>query len=174
MKVFNTSAGKLHISEKSFSEERLVSFYSPEVFMKNFVNNFFSYNPGFKDYLDYFGKINSLSGLAVLNAHSCGGDEWFYSDNSGKHLVDDWIKSVDGKFAGLIIYVCNPDVHTPFFSKSAVFAPDNTVYTHAGITLGNIPASYSIFSKDLERFDKESGITNYTVNYYVDKLKKVL
>jgi len=125
--------------------------------------------PEAKEYISVWGKVNSLSGLAILDAHGSSNGKWTYSDSRGDHEINRWIGRMDSKYSGLIIDVCNPGTHAPTSRKSVVMFPDRDVNTRAHTSNTETkPACYTLYVPEI------GEVNSMVVEYELRQLKKRL
>ena len=101
----------------------------------------------------------------MLDAHGGTKREWVYYDHGKEHTVQRWINSVDGKYSGLLICVCNPNIHTPTSKKSILMIPDHDIaIAKVGIDIGR--------NVCFDLYVPEKGIIDpYTIDYEIRQLK---
>lgn len=128
--------------------------------------NFFDKNllDSFKQYLDLYGKINSLSVYAMLYAYGHSNGKWVYLDEDKEKSVQRWINSVDGKYSRLVFKCCNIGKHTPKSKKSILVLPDHVVVSRVRADYRNTCFSLIV--------PKKGEITNYTIDYELNELRK--
>lgn len=82
-----------------------------------------------KNFVGLYGKLHKMSGYGILNAHGCTiGKSWAYCDEGDDYFsVQDWINQNDGKYAALILSVCNEDANEIHSQKSLVISPNNII-----------------------------------------------
>ena len=139
-------------------------YKSSKVFLENLeARHDNGINPLYKKYISLYGKLKGLEKNAVLFAYGAnfeGG--WAYRDNNETPLVQDWINFMDGKYAGLLLCVCNIPHETPVSKKSIILVPDYklTSLSDSSSTCfdlilpgGKVITSYTI-ERDLEEIEE--------------------
>jgi hypothetical protein len=172
MKIFNFRKGDLYVSEDQFEEfnknggafkdlKKNAKFHFDQTF-----DGVFSQRPKFEEYFSMYGSVNKLNKkYAILNAHGNTDKKWIYFDGDEVHSVQSWINSVDGKYSGLLLCVCNPGMHTPKSRISPIVVPDHIV------NFGNIKRDgiFSILEPDFLGMEE---IDSYIIDYKVKELKQ--
>ena len=139
--------------------------------------------PGFQKIRECSGLYGKLKGLerdAILEAHGISNGKWKYLDKGKAYSVQKWINSVDGKYSGLILDVCNLDAHKARTKKSLLILPFIEIRTQGDFleiigeegNLWNLLSNHSGVSNIILPGGKE--ITNYTIDYELNKLRKKL
>jgi hypothetical protein len=172
MKIFNLKQGQAHFSGDLFKEiikEGLVQTPKEQITtgIESYINECLipivaRKNPKFIEYVDLYGKANNLQGNAFLFAHGSSNGEWNYHDGKKEKPVQKWINSMDGKFAGLWLFSCNPGHHTPKSKKSVILLSDRD------IGLSHI-VDNSIFSLWVPKI---GDVNSYVIDYEVQSLKQ--
>jgi len=119
--------------------------------------------PKFKDYIELYGRLNGLEKIAIFALHgSSDGREWIYFDN-GKHKLQRWINSKDGKYSALLLHACNSKSHTPKSKKSILIIPDRVISAeNRNLTC------YSLI------VPKIGEVNGYVIDYELNKLNERL
>ncbi len=124
------------------------------------------------DYLDDSGREAVLVYAALLKkpvaamlvAHGgTANGVWTYED-SGDSLVSDWVSQNDGKYALLILSVCNPGHHTPIASRSLMLLSDDT-FSAIGASSGE---------SNFTLVHPQDGDMEYTAEYWTGRWKEDL
>jgi hypothetical protein len=138
---------------------------SLELIAQNAIQFFLERNPKHNEMVKLYSQMNNLKRNAILAAH--GDDErntWlYYTGENGGIPVQKWINKMDGKYAVLMLYCCNPGAHTIYSKKSAVLA-SNSVYSPMKQMSGKL---------QIELFLPPLGyVDSYTIDYALDNMRK--
>jgi hypothetical protein len=63
----------------------------------------------FRELIDLNGSVCKTDGIALLKAHGGMDKYWYFADGQRKYNVQNWINLLDGKFAAILLYMCNPN-----------------------------------------------------------------
>lgn len=126
MEIISCEKGDIFISGDSYEdlEETMISDQR-ENYIGGIFSDVFEGRENLRQYIDLYAEISELKGFAALVAH--GGTEknkWVFADGRKTKLVQNWIHAVDGDYACLLLWVCNPGYHTAYSSKSLILSPD--------------------------------------------------
>ncbi len=168
---FKDKAITLFISQETLNEFDCKDFCSQmtpaEYFLEAEIDSFLfdHLSPEFLTYIQIFAQKKKLPPIAILAAH--GGqkkDKWLFWDGRKEIDVQKWLDALDGKFACLACYVCNPKaaiVHTRY---SLLLLPDGEV-------------SDGCMMMDKCHFSLihpwRGEIDRYTINYEIEHLKQI-
>lgn len=152
------------IADLFFSEEEYLAEIAQ--FVDQHLKLLFKERGKFRQYCELFSEINGLKPYGILNAHGISREkQWVYQDNNKFFPVQNWIKAQDGNYGTLVLYVCNPGVHTPTSKKSLLWVPAGNVKL--------IGDAVRDFHFDL--IDPEKGmIDSYTIDSDLEALEKSL
>lgn len=157
-----------YVSEQVLSEEGIEHQLSVKGHVQNLISSIFESYPEYREYIHLWGEIKRLPEIGILEAHGDCNEGWKYYDERGEHSVNRWIGSKDGKYAGLILYVCNPGkkVRTP--KKSVLIIPDVNVNvkSHQLNTPGMRDTCFSLFAPGIGEIDP------YKVDEEIKKLEE--
>ena len=112
MKKFTLENTDWYVSEQVLSEGGIEYQLSVKGHVQNLISNIFDSYPEYREYIHLWGKIKRLPEIGILDAHGDYDKGWKYYDERGEHSVNRWVGSKDGKYAGVILHVCNPGKHT--------------------------------------------------------------
>ncbi len=142
----------------------LKSDFYLEDLVERILTNFLEREPKYKELVDLHSKKHGLSRKAVLAAH---GDSlinrWYYGDETYDSQVQDWINQMDGKYAVLILYCCNPGSHEISSKKSAVLA-NNFTYSEYRQDVGDGKVELYL--------PKIGYIDSYMIDFELEQMKK--
>lgn len=127
MRRFNSDLADLFISKEEAKDYGIRNQSDAEEFIDEKIDQFFYGKDSFREYCELYARLTGLKPYAILAAHGNTNGEWVYSDSGKTRSVQRWINLRDGKYGTLIIYACNPGVHTPSSKKSLLWAPDADV-----------------------------------------------
>lgn len=135
-------------------------------FLETEINSFLFDHlaPEFWTYIQIFAKKKRLPPIAVLSAHgSQENGEWLFGDGKKEIKVQKWLNALDGKFASLVCYVCNPRALTVYTKKSLLLLPDGEVSD--GCMLMD-RCHFSLIHPQRGEIDK------YIINFELERLKQ--
>ncbi len=164
MKIFPSDIADLFISEDEFKEEVLEKKQEEGDLIEETIHQFFYHRKEFQEYCELHAKSAGLKPYAILAAHGDTNGEWVYFDGKKIKSIQKWIDSQDGRYGALLIYSCNPGVHTPKSERSLLWVPNNDV---------KLGMSFSLRDHSFDLIVPKKGIidTN-TIDYELRELKK--
>jgi hypothetical protein len=131
-------------------------------------DTFFRENPDYKRVVDLYSKIIGNDKIVCLSAH--GGDnefgEWVFEQEGEEYSVQDWINEQDGKYAAILLNVCNESAKTITSKESIVLAPNYIWGDCVKLREGG---------KLLDLYLPKVGyIDSYVIDYEIGELEKKL
>lgn len=162
MKRFNSDLADLFISKEEVKDYGIKTPSDAKEFMDEKIDQFFYGKDSFREYCGLYAKLAGLKPYAILAAHGSTNGEWIYFDSGKTRSVQRWINSRDGDYGNLLIYPCNPGIHTPRSKKSLLGVPDSEVvlseYPRGDYTFGLITPTKGI-------------IDSYIIDYELEQLR---
>lgn len=182
MKTITTPQADVYVSEEIYEKANNSPGSNAEKEHREAVEELYK-KPDFQKITEYsrlYGKLKGLKRDAILEAHGTDDRKWTYWNKGKKHSVQEWINSVDGKYSGIIIDVCNAKAHKARTRKSLLICPFLEIRTKGDLieiigeqgNLWNLLLSHSGTSDIILPGGKE--ITNYAIDYELNKLNEKL
>tara|TARA_Y100000310_G_C20571038_1_gene758046 strand:+ start:703 stop:1224 length:522 start_codon:yes stop_codon:yes gene_type:complete len=168
MQTFYLDEGDLYITDDIAKELGVNTVDEAEDELERSLKLLLQERPKFREFIDVYGQVNGLAGLAVLSAHGLANDSsstWKYVDGEGVEEIQTWIDSNDGDYSALLLYSCNGDHYTPTSKQSVILVPDRKIIDIPHIF--NEPV-YSLLVPGREEVDSN------TVDYEIEEMKKKL
>ncbi|MFA5933174.1 MAG: hypothetical protein WCV81_02815 [Microgenomates group bacterium] len=115
------------------SEDRFTEMYDPKSLgWNNFINFLMMLglkrNRGFTDLIDAYSLYHQNKNGIMLHAHANHEQgEWVLGDGGETIKIQDWIESVDGKAASILLCCCNPRNDCVSAKESIVIHPNAEV-----------------------------------------------
>lgn len=171
MKKIKLEQADVYVSDDIHKELGFNELKDTESFYESKLKKFFegeNLTLDFKEYIDLYGKLNKLERLAMLHAHGNTDGNWIYSDGEKIDSIQNWINQKDGEYSALILYSCNPGIHTPASKKSILVIPDHNVMSRfTALYLSEKDTCYTILVPKIGEID------HYTIEYELNKLEKL-
>ncbi len=128
-------------------------------------------NP-YESYLKMYAQMQGLpERLAVIDAHGdsrkVGKKEyWIFFDGERERNMQNWLRSVDGKYAALLLYSCNPGHCWVSSQESVVISPDRIVVEGGHSDSEDRNALFDFVVPGVGVID------DYTIDYELEELRK--
>ena len=180
MKTIITPNADIYVSDEIYEKADNTPGSNAEKEHKEAIEELYK-KPDFQKVAEYsklYGKLKGLEKDAILEAHGISEGKWKYLDRRKAYNVQKWINSVDGKYSGIILDVCNPNADKARTKKSLLIFPFIEIRTPGDFleiigeegNLWNLLSNHSGTSNIILPGGKE--ITNYTINYELNKLRE--
>ncbi len=166
MKTFTFKLGKLYLSQDLYDYYRGDHYLDLDSILEEKEESFSELLSNFNEYVMLYGQKYGLKDYAVLDAHGQSNGRWVYLDGDKEKSVQGWIDSVDGRYAGILLYCCNPGHHTPIVKKSCLIVPDANVYSKRSSLMHRKDSSYNLIVPG-----REEEIDLYTIDYETKQLR---
>ena len=127
MRRFNSGLADLFISREEAEDNKVRNQSDAEKFIDEKIDQFFYGKETFREYCELYAKLERLKPYAILATHGSTNGEWIYFDGDNERSVQRWINLRDGNYGSLLIYACNPGIHTPSSKKTLLWVPDSDV-----------------------------------------------
>lgn len=168
---FKNKTITLFISQEILNEFDCKDFCSQmtpaEYFLETEINSFLfdHLSSEFWTYIKIFAQKKKLPPIAVLAAHgSQKNGEWLFMDGKKEINVQKWLDALDGKFASLACYVCNPEAAIVHTRNSLLLLPEGEV-SNGCIMMDR--CHFSLIHPWRGEIDR------YIINYETECLKKI-
>ena len=140
------------------------------IFTYRKLENLLSGRDDLREFTEIFNDFGQFEeSYAILHTHGALKDgKWAYVDDAGKaHLVQNWIKGMDGKYGTLILAVCADQDQVPSSKKSLLLVPD------ADASMGHTMRGEWVTSSALDLYHpKEGRVDSYVIDALVRDLKE--